>query len=184
MTWESSNSCCPGTAIRQVRRGASTTVGGTAPAATRTVDGNVHLTDCTDNDGPTSTVILTGAIGDYGTARTINADGSVETKRPHQLSLMLTHGSFRLGIAKLEEKFAATMANLPVNTTTCSASATATQPVPVVAGSGTGSYKGISGTFTLTVTLDEVYRPTGCSETSPYLAQAIVITGPGTDSVG
>jgi hypothetical protein len=53
-----------------------------------------------------------------------------------------------------------------------------------VAGSGTGSCKGLSGTFTLTVTLDEVDRPTSCSETSPYLAQTIVITGSGTVAVG
>jgi hypothetical protein len=97
---------------------------------------------------------------------------------------MLTHGSFRLDIAELDKKFVAVLANLPVNTTTCSGMASVSGPVPVVTSSGTGSYKGISGTFTLAVTLDEVYRPTGCSETGSYLAQSIVTTGSGTVSFG
>jgi hypothetical protein len=46
-----------------------------------------------------------------------------------------------------------------------------------------GSYKGIRGTFDLTITLDEVYQPTACIGTSAYLAQSIVITGPGNVSL-
>jgi len=57
-------------------------------------------------------------------------------------------------------------------------------PATQVAGSGTGSYRGIRGTFRLTVTLDEVYRPGACTETAAYLAQSIVTTGPGTVSFG
>jgi hypothetical protein len=165
----------------------ATTATPTAGATTSTrplAAGTVHLTDYTDNDGPTSTVILTGAIGDYGNAQSVNPDGSVNTAHNSQLSLMLTHGSFRLDIAELDKKLAAVLANLPVNTTTCSGMASVTGRVPVVAGSGTGSYKEISGTFTLAVTLDEIYRPTGCSETGSYLAQSIVTTGSGTVSFG
>jgi len=62
--------------------------------------------------------------------------------------------------------------------------ASASEVVPVVAGSGTGSYKGISGAFTLTVTLDEVYGLAGCTGATAYLAQTIILTGTGTVSVG
>jgi hypothetical protein len=56
--------------------------------------------------------------------------------------------------------------------------------VAVVAGSGTGSYQGIRGTFDLTVVLDEVFAPAGCSAASPYLAQSIVMAGSGTVALG
>ena len=145
---------------------------------------NVHLTAYTDNDGPISTVILSGAVGDYGKAQTVNPDGSVSAEHNSQLNVTLSHGSFRLDIADLDKKFVAAMADLPTDTTTCSGNASVNSPVPVVAGSGTGSYQGIRGTFRLTATLDEVYRPAGCSATSPYLAQVIVIAGSGTVAIG
>jgi hypothetical protein len=158
--------------------------GASTSAAARPVGGTVHLTDFTDNDGPTSTVILSGAVGDHGEAHTVNPDGSVDPEHEHQLDLALTHGSFRLDIADLDRVFVGDLANLAVNTTTCSGTASASAAAPVVAGSGTGSYKGISGTFTLTITLDEVFKPTACSETSPALAQLIVITGSGAITFG
>ena len=64
---------------------------------------------------------------------------------------------------------------------TCSATASVSAPVPVV-GSGTGSYKGITGIFHLSITLDEVYRRDACNESAAYLSQSIVTTGPGTVS--
>jgi hypothetical protein len=149
-----------------------------------TATGNVHLTDYADNDGPTSTVILSGAVGDYGKAQSVNPDGSVNPEHNSQLNLMLAHGSFRLSIAELDKRFVAAVAGLRVDTTTCSGTASASSPVPIVPDSGTGSYKGIRGTFTLTITLDEVDQPAGCSASSPLLAQAIVITGSGPVSVG
>ncbi|GAA5190156.1 hypothetical protein GCM10023322_44650 [Rugosimonospora acidiphila] len=54
----------------------TSTAGGTTSAAALTAGGNVHLTDYTDDDGPTSTVILAGAVGDYGKAESVNPDGS------------------------------------------------------------------------------------------------------------
>jgi hypothetical protein len=179
----SSTSTKPPTAGRTATADTSR-AGGTTSAPTRTAGGTVHLTDYTDNDGPTSTVILAGAVADYGKAQSVNPDGSLNTEHNSQLNLMLTHGSFRLDIADLDKKFVAILANLPLNTTTCSGTASVSGQVPVVPGSGTGSYQGISGTFNLTVTLDEVDKPTACSETSAYLAQLIVITGSGTVTLG
>jgi hypothetical protein len=147
-------------------------------SASLTTGGKVHLTDYTDNDGPTTTVILAGAVGDYGKGQRVNADGS----GPQLLDLMLTHGSFRLDITDLDKKFLGVLANLAVNPVTCSNTASVSAPVPVVAGSGTGSYKGITGIFNLSITLDEVYQRDACTGSGAYLSQSIVITGPGTVS--
>jgi hypothetical protein len=54
--------------------------------------------------------------------------------------------------------------------------------IPVVAGSGTGAYRGISGSFTVTVTIDEVDVKPVCNGTGAFLAQVILIAGPGTVS--
>ncbi|GIH16182.1 hypothetical protein Raf01_43540 [Rugosimonospora africana] len=152
--------------------------------AALTTGGKVHLTAYTDNDGPTATVILAGAVGDYGKAQSVNPDGSVNTEHSSQFNLALTRGSFRLDIAALDKEFVAVLGNLAVNTTTCSGTASVHGTVPVVAGSGTGAYRGIGGTFDLTFTLDEVYRTNACSESGAYLSQSIVIAGPGSVSFG
>jgi hypothetical protein len=55
--------------------------------------GNVHLTDYAINtDGPDSTVIITGAIGDYGAGHAVKPDGSVDSEHTGQLKLTLQHG--------------------------------------------------------------------------------------------
>jgi hypothetical protein len=180
---------CSSTSTKPPAAGGAATVAtsaadGTSPAALA-AGGSVHLTDWTDNDGPTSAVILTGAVGDYGKVQSVNPDGSVNTQHNSQLNLMLTHGSFRLDIADLDKKFVTVLGKLAVNTTTCSGTASVNGTVPVVTGSGTGAYHGIGGTFTLTITLDEVYKPTGCMENGgAYLSQSIVMTGTGTVSFG
>lgn len=146
--------------------------------------GPVHLTDYTDNDGPASTVILTGGIGDYGTARSVHPDGSVDPEHGSQLALALGRGGFRLDIGALHQQFAAVLGALTADTATCSGTATITSDAAVVTGSGTGAYAGIAGTFHLTMTLDEVYKPPGCAENGgEYLAQSIVTTGSGTVSL-
>ena len=162
---------------------AATTAGGRGSVSTASMTGVVHLTDYTDNDGPSSTVILAGAIGDFGTARRSVTGGSTNGKNA-QLDLVLAHGSFRLNITDLDKKFLADLSTLPVNAATCSSTTSVAATVPIVAGSGAGSYRGISGSFALTITLDEIYRPPACSETSAYLAQSIVTTGTGSISLG
>ena len=148
-----------------------------APASAAATGGAVHLTDYTDNDGPSSTVILTGAIGDFGGARRLDSG------KRRLLVLTLAHGSFRLDLTDLTGRWAALLSNLPVNSATCSATASVSGAAPVVAGSGSGSYQGITGAFHLTMPLDEVYRPGACVETGAYLAQSIVITGTGAVTV-
>jgi hypothetical protein len=62
---------------------------------------------------------------------------------------------------------------------TCSGSISVTVPTPVVPGSGTGSYRGISGVFDMTVTIDEVDTLPVCDGTRGFLSQLILVMGPG-----
>jgi hypothetical protein len=143
----------------------------------------VHLTAYTSDDGPTEAVIVTGAIGDYGKAVSIYPNGQVDPDHNSELSLQLSHGSFRLDIAALDKAFVAAMLHtFPTDAATCSGSVEVTQQVPVIPGSGTGAYEGVYGKFTLTATLDEVDKVSAvqpCNGTGAFLSQSIVISGPG-----
>jgi hypothetical protein len=82
--------------------------------------GYVHITGFSDNDGPTSRVVVTGVIGDFGTAVRTTSPGSSNTK-DNELDLRLTRGSFGLNIAGIESNLlAAITGHFPTNATTCS----------------------------------------------------------------
>jgi hypothetical protein len=77
----------------------------------------------------------------------------------------LSQGSFRLSIAALDSAFTHAVARWPYDRSTCSIHGTVSGTAPVVAGSGTGAYRGITGTFSLTVSLDEDYvKGPACDE--------------------
>jgi hypothetical protein len=174
--------CSTTTASPQTELAAATASGSGTPTAHH--GGLAHLTAYSDNDGPTDTVIVTGTIGDYGKAVSVYPDGTIDPEHDSELSLQLSHGTFRLDVAALDKAFTqAFIHDFPTSTATCSGSFAITQKVPVIAGSGTGAYKGVGGSFTLTITLDEVDKTSAaqpCNGTAPFLSQAIVISGPGT----
>jgi hypothetical protein len=145
------------------------TTGGASAAASGT---GTHLTSWATTDGPTSDIVLSGAMGDHGTA-TRDAAGT-------RLRLALSRGDFELDVANLEDKLKASLARLPVDQQSCSAEASASGTSAVVPGAGTGDYATLSGTFDLTMTLDEVFHPGACHETDPYASQVIILTGWGT----
>jgi hypothetical protein len=133
-----------------------------------------------NSDGPRFQAILTGAIGDHGPAVTVHPDGTPDPSHGSELSLRLRHGSFRLSIGKLDAEFVRAVIRWPYDRATCSIHGTITASVPVVAGSGTGAYRGITGAFTATVSLDEDWRKgPACNETSAFQAQLLLITGTG-----
>jgi hypothetical protein len=133
-----------------------------------------------NSDGPDFRAILTGAVGDYGPGVTVHPDGTVDPEHTSELELNMSRGSFRLSIAALASQFRDSVGNWPYNKATCSIHGTVTDPAPIVAGSGTGAYRGITGTFTLTISLDEDYIPgPSCSETSAFKAQLLLISGTG-----
>ena len=154
----------------------------TAPAA-KTVKGATHIIAYSVNsDGPHFQAIVTGAVGDYGPGVTVHPNGTVDPEHTSELKLELTHGSFRLSIAALDKAVIRAYQHWPHNQATCSGSITVSAPAPVVAGSGTGSYRGISGAFTMTATIDEVDVKPVCNGTSKFLSQVILLAGTGTVS--
>jgi hypothetical protein len=134
--------------------------------------GRVHLTDATGNDSSTSSVILSGAIGDFGTA-TLD-------QRTGRFVLHLSRGWFTLQLAELNGRFVAKLGSLSINQSSCSAFAQESGTAPIVSGTGTGSYAHLTGAFALTVTLDEVFHPGGCGEQNSYASQEIITSGWGT----
>jgi hypothetical protein len=141
--------------------------------------GKVNLTSFSNNDGPTSKVVLTGSIGDYGSAVRMSTGGSLKDS---ELKLEMTRGSFRLDIAVIESELVKSAGSgFPTNQATCSGLLDITAASPIVSGSGTGAYRGIHGTFHLTVSINEVESWPVCpkTDTSPYLSQTAFITGSG-----
>jgi hypothetical protein len=158
--------------------------GGTSETRTTSADGTVHFIGYSKNsDGPGFTVIVTGAIGDFGPAVTVRPNGTIDPEHTSELRLGLKHGSFRLNIASLEKKIVRATSRWP-STPTCSFHVSATAAAPVVAGSGTGSYRGISGSVNMTATIDEVDVKPCPNGTSRFLSQLIFMAGSGTVSFG
>ena len=146
--------------------------------------GRVFFTAYQNDDLPGATVVLSGAIGDFGAAVSVLPNGKLDPEHSSQLRLALTQGSLRIVIGPLHAKLENALSHAPYNQRTCSGHVTVTGAAPVVAGSGTGAYKGISGSFKLTITANEVDAKPGCQpfSGSPLLAQTVVIAGSGTVS--
>lgn len=146
--------------------------------------GIVNFTAYSDNDGPTSAVVLTGAIGDYGHAVRVTTSGT--KAQDDDLQLTMSRGSFRLDIAGIEGKLVrAVDSDFPTNSMTCSGLEEVTGSAPIVSDTGTRDYAGLHGTFHLTISINEVERWPNCpkDDTSPYLAQTVFISGSGSVSL-
>jgi hypothetical protein len=164
--------------ISRVRVASPHAAGSRIPAA----GGIAQFTSYSADDGPKSTVIVSGVIGDYGTAIRGAPNGGNLTQ---VLTLGLSRGSFQLSVGDLVSELQPRLAAFPANRDTCSGRMSATGSAPIVAGSGTGDYTGIRGTFATTLTITEVTAKTNppCNSTSPFLAQAVITTGTGTVSL-
>jgi hypothetical protein len=149
-----------------------------------TAGGRVNLSAYSDSDGPVSVVILTGAIGDYGKARRETSTGS--KAQDDELDVALKRGSFVLDIAGIENKLLQAIdAGFPTDASTCSGLVTVDGAAPIVAGSGTGAYSSLQGFFHLTIAINEVETWPSCpkTDTAPYLAQSVFISGSGSVSL-
>ena len=87
------------------------------------------------------TILLAGAIGDYGKTHKINKKGIGQA--------VLQKGTFQVNLAAIGKKLTNSKPII-FNKTTCSQVFSATAPVTLL--NGTGAYKGISGTLMLTET--------------------------------
>lgn len=154
----------------------------TSQAATSHHGGTTHLMIWSLNsDGPYFQGIATGAVGDYGKGETVLPDGKIEPEHSSELQLNMTHGSFRLSIAAIGQTIGNTK-RWQWNTSNCSGRVSFRAQVPIVAGSGTGGYRGITGTFGVTVTIEEVDVKPVCNGTSGFLSQIILLDGAGSVS--
>ncbi len=99
------------------------------------------------NPGPTGTILLTGAIGDFGKTVDVNKSGKVQASGTY-VKVTLKKGTFEINAAALNAKLA--KLNPPVNKATCSAEGSGTGQVSLF--NGTGLYQGLSGTLNVTAT--------------------------------
>jgi hypothetical protein len=135
-----------------------------------------------NTDGAYWHAIISGVIGDYGPAVSIYPDGKVDPAHNSQMDLRLTHGSFRLSIAALDKAFVKATSHEPIYPKTCTDLISVTGTTPIVAGSGTGAYRGISGSFPVTITLNEVEARPCQPSPGAFRAQLITVSGSGTVS--
>ncbi len=133
-----------------------------------------------DSDGPYSQAIVSGAIGDYGPAVTVLPNGKVDPEHTSDMELELRHGTFRLYIGAIIDRFRAQTSHEPVFSGTCSDYLHVSATVPIVAGSGTGSYRGLSGKFSMSLVGYEDQETSPCR--SGIASQILLLTGSGSVS--
>jgi len=121
-------------------------------------------------------------IGDYGPAISVYPDGKVDPAHNSEMELRLTRGSFRLSIAALDKAFVKATSREPIYPKTCTDLISVTGTTPIVAGSGTGAYRGIRGSFPVTLTLNEVEARPCQPSPGAFRAQLITVAGSGTIS--
>ena len=80
----------------------------------------MHVVDYSDNDGPRSKVILTGATGDFGGAVSVYPGGRTDPQHNAELNVALTRGSFRMSTVGLDKKIVSAFSRARFNTGTCS----------------------------------------------------------------
>jgi hypothetical protein len=136
-----------------------------------------------NTDGAYLHAIVSGVIGDYGPAVSIYPNGTVDPEHTSEMVLRLIRGSFRIRIAALIKAFGKVTSHEPIYPKTCSDLMSATAATPIVAGSGTGAYRGIHGSFSVTLTGNEVEaRPCGPNRPSAFRSQLLTAAGSGTVS--
>ncbi|MGZ6670705.1 MAG: hypothetical protein ACXVH3_39350, partial [Solirubrobacteraceae bacterium] len=118
-----------------------------AALAASTPAGGAVKVFVTPTSGPRSSILVTGAIGDYGKTLRVDKNGKTAGNGDYQ-KVTLKQGSFEVNATALNKKL---NASAPVvNKTTCSLVFSGSAPTTVF--NGTGLYKGISGTVRITVT--------------------------------
>jgi hypothetical protein len=102
----------------------------------------------TVGNGPSGKIVVAGAIGDWGTALTIDKNGKPD-QNGNYVKVTLRKGTFEIDSTALNSKTANPRPQIASNTT-CSVSASGSAPVTLF--NGTGLYKGIAGTANVTLT--------------------------------
>jgi hypothetical protein len=133
--------------------------GTTALAASTPKGGKIRVfvTNTSDTKGK---ILITGAIGDYGTTVSQDANGKVDPNGDFE-QVTLKHGSFLVDGTALNKKL--NSAKPTINKSNCSIAFTGTGPTTVE--DGTGAYAGITGKVAITVTFAGIAPKTakGCN---------------------
>ena len=129
-------------------------VGATAQVASASPSNGQISVYVTPSNGAKSKIVITGAIGDYGTATSVDQNGKVD-QNGNFVVIALKKGTFKVDSTALNQ--AANNVQPTVNTTTCSATGTGSGSVTLM--DGTGLYAGISGTINITETFAFVGPP-------------------------
>jgi hypothetical protein len=158
-----------------------------SPVANMPAGGQIYV-QATGSEGPAGTIIITGAIGDYGKTLSIDKNGKTDNNGNY-VRITLKKGTFEVNSTALNAK--TRNAQPIINTTTCSFRFTGTDPVTLF--NGTGLYAGLKGKVLITLSFGGVgplYKSgphkgqCNMSNNAPALAQWGTITGPGTVSFG
>jgi hypothetical protein len=161
--------------------------GGTAGFAATTsstpAGGSVRIF-VTPNNGAAATILITGAIGDFGKTLTIDKNGKTDSNGNY-VKITLQKGTFELNSTTLNAK--ANSSQPTFYKATCSAQLSATGPVTLF--DGAGLYRGITGTLNITETyafivpLSASGKNKGqCNPSAQPISQYSSITGAGTVS--
>ncbi len=166
---------------------ASAVVGGGSASASVAADtpsgGSIYI-HATGNEGPVGSIIITGAIGDYGKTLSIDKNGKTDNNGNY-VRITLKKGTFEVDSTTLNAK--TNHAQPMINKATCSFRFSGSAPVTLF--NGTGLYKGIKGRVLITIAYGAVgplYKSgphkgqCNLSQNVPALAEYASITGPGT----
>jgi hypothetical protein len=164
------------------------TAAGAASVTSTPTGGKIELWVTPGATQGNGTVVITGAIGDYGKSTGKRNENGTPDPNGNYGIVELQKGAIEVDLANIGKAInnAAPIVN---STTTCSFVVTATAPATLL--NGTGAYKGISGTVELTETFAAILPriSTGkdkgqCNETNSAtpVAQWGSVTGSGTVS--
>jgi hypothetical protein len=166
----------------------TTLLGGAAASGATTPAGGAVQIYSPQINGIHGTIVITGAIGDYGKTTSINQNGKPDSNG-NFVKIVLHKGTFEIN----STAFNAETKNLQptVYASTCSAVGSATGVVTLL--DGTGLYAGISGTVNVTATfgfIGPLYKSgknkgqCNLSNSAQPISQYTLITGSGTVSFG
>jgi hypothetical protein len=117
-----------------------------AAAATMTTTGTIQVWATPSPTSAVAKIVITGVIGDYGTATTINKNGTVDGNGNY-VKIVLQHGGFEVNSVALN-KIVNAAPPMMTNAATCSVVFGGSGPNTLF--DGTGMYAGISGTVQVT----------------------------------
>ena len=116
---------------------------------------DVYVTPPATGNGAVFKIVVIGAIGDYGTATSIDKDGKVDSNGNY-VKIRLKKGTFEVNSTVLNKKTNSAPPTVQ-NGTTCSVGFGGSGPVTLF--NGSGLYAGISGTLRITQTFAAIGPP-------------------------